>query len=351
LNVFRIGCERCGRAGSYRRRGLVKRFGGGIALPDLLVAIIAVAAVLATTATANAIHLRCDAPIVSFGPSDPGKDPVKTVDIERDGPNGQWAILYYTESGNIINRRSQYYIETVAYGATSYWRGVLKINSAIVDQGVIWVDSTTGVYTYQETIRKNGEIIVDMMAHGCVRLDQPDVAAPAQTPAVQSTPVPAPEPITAPRERCEQYYGTAACDHAVAPQPLSGMGESAVPMISDGGTFKVPVTINRQLTLNFVVDSGAADVSIPADVFMTLVRTGTITDADFLDKQTYQLADGSTIPSQRFVIRTLKIGDKTLENVVGGIAPVAGSLLLGQSFLSRFKSWSIDNQRRALILN
>jgi predicted aspartyl protease len=239
----------------------------------------------------------------------------------------------------------------VAYGATSYWQGVLKINSAIVDQGVIWVDSTTGVYTYQETIRKNGEIIVDMMAHGCVRLDQPDVAAPAQTPAVQSTPVPAPEPITAPRERCEQYYGTAACDHAVAPQPLSGMGESAVPMISDGGTFKVPVTINRQLTLNFVVDSGAADVSIPADVFMTLVRTGTVTDADFLDKQTYQLADGSTIPSQRFVIRTLKIGDKTLENVVGGIAPVAGSLLLGQSFLSRFKSWSIDNQRRALILN
>jgi predicted aspartyl protease len=111
------------------------------------------------------------------------------------------------------------------------------------------------------------------------------------------------------------------------------------------------VAINRQLTLNFVVDSGAADVSIPADVFMTLVRTGTITDADFLDKQTYQLADGSTIPSQRFVIRTLKIGDKTLENVVGGIAPVAGSLLLGQSFLSRFKSWSIDNQRRALILN
>ena len=84
---------------------------------------------------------------------------------------------------------------------------------------------------------------------------------------------------------------------------------------------------------------------------MTLVRTGTITDADFLDKQTYQLADGSTIPSQRFVIRTLKIGDKTLENVVGGIAPVAGSPLLGQSFLSRFKSWSIDNQRRALILN
>jgi clan AA aspartic protease (TIGR02281 family) len=136
----------------------------------------------------------------------------------------------------------------------------------------------------------------------------------------------------------------------VAAPPINGIGESAVPMVRDGGTFKVPVTINGQLRLEFIVDSGASDVSIPVDVVMTLLRTGTITDADFLDKQTYQLADGSTIPSQRFVIHTLKIGDNTLENVVGSIAPAAGSLLLGQSFLGRFKAWSIDNQRRALIL-
>ena len=129
-----------------------------------------------------------------------------------------------------------------------------------------------------------------------------------------------------------------------------GTGDTAVQMVSDGGTFKVPVTINGQLTLNFIVDSGASDVSVPADVFMTLVRTGTITDADFLDKQTYKMADGSSVPSQRFVIRSLKVGDKTLENIVGSIAPVAGGLLLGQSFLRRFDTWSIDNHLQALIL-
>jgi clan AA aspartic protease (TIGR02281 family) len=122
-------------------------------------------------------------------------------------------------------------------------------------------------------------------------------------------------------------------------------------MVSNGGTFTVPVTINGQLTLNFTVDSGASDVSIPADVVSTLVRTGTITDADFRGKQSYRMADGSTLPSQQFLIRSLKVGDKVLENVMGSIAPVAGSLLLGQSFLARFKSWSIDNQRQALILN
>jgi hypothetical protein len=56
-------------------------------------------------------------------------------------------------------------------------------------------------------------------------------------------------------------------------------------------------------------------------------------------------------PSQRFNIRSLTVGDRTIENVVGSIAPVAGSLLLGQSFLSRSKSVSIDYERRALILN
>jgi predicted aspartyl protease len=144
--------------------------------------------------------------------------------------------------------------------------------------------------------------------------------------------------------------GRAPSVSAALEPPMGARGET-VALVSDGGTFKVPVTINGQLTLKFVVDSGAADVSIPADVVGTLVRTETITDADFLGKQTYQMADGSTVPSMRFVIRSLKVGDKTLENVTRSIAPVAGSLLLGQSFLSRFKSWSIDNQGRTLILN
>ena len=112
----------------------------------------------------------------------------------------------------------------------------------------------------------------------------------------------------------------------------------------------VPVTINEQLTLKFVLDSGAADVSIPADVVLTLMRTGSLEASDFLGNQTYKLADGSTTPSQTFKIRSLRVGDRVLHDVIGSIAPVEGSLLLGQSFLSRFHSWSIDNARQALVL-
>jgi clan AA aspartic protease (TIGR02281 family) len=137
--------------------------------------------------------------------------------------------------------------------------------------------------------------------------------------------------------------------------PASGSSVPAdraivVSLESVGGAFMVPVTINGQLTLKFVIDSGASDVSIPADVVSTLVRTETITDADFIGQQSYQMADGSTVPSERFLIRSLKVGDTTLTNVTAAIAPVKAGLLLGQSFLGRFKSWSIDNQRRVLML-
>jgi clan AA aspartic protease (TIGR02281 family) len=126
---------------------------------------------------------------------------------------------------------------------------------------------------------------------------------------------------------------------------------TSVPMQIERGTYVVPVLINDAITLDFVVDSGAADVSIPADVVMTLMRTGTLKKSDFLGEITYVLADGSTVPSQTFRIRSLKVGTKVLQNVNGSVASVQGSLLLGQSFLSRFKSWSIDNTKHALLLS
>jgi clan AA aspartic protease (TIGR02281 family) len=132
-----------------------------------------------------------------------------------------------------------------------------------------------------------------------------------------------------------------------APSSASGY---AIRMKKDGGTYVVPVLINNAITLDFMVDSGASDVSIPEDVVMTLRRTGTIRDSDFIGERTYVLADGSKVKSQIFRIRSLKVGERILENVTGSVASRQGSLLLGQSFLGRFKSWKVDNTQHALVL-
>jgi predicted aspartyl protease len=117
-----------------------------------------------------------------------------------------------------------------------------------------------------------------------------------------------------------------------------------------GGTYTVPVVINGAIKLNFILDSGASDVLIPADVFLTLTRTGTVKPSDFLGSQTYSLADGSKLKGARFLIRELRVGSQVATDVVASVGPVSGDLLLGLSFLSRFGSVTLDNNRHILLL-
>jgi clan AA aspartic protease (TIGR02281 family) len=141
-------------------------------------------------------------------------------------------------------------------------------------------------------------------------------------------------------------YIAPANGSSVATQP----GEVA--LVDDGGgTFRVPVQIDDGLTVNFTVDSGASDVSIPADVASVMFRQGVITQADFIGDKTFELADGSTLPSKEFRIKTLKVGDLVLQEVTASLAPAQSEPLLGQSFLSRVASWSLDNNRHVLLLN
>jgi len=125
----------------------------------------------------------------------------------------------------------------------------------------------------------------------------------------------------------------------------------SIPLKVQGGTLVLPVIINDRIRLDFVLDSGASDVSIPLDVFSTLRRTGTISDGDLLPPATYRLADGTTQQQYRFRIRSLRTGDFELLGVVGSVSPPQGELLLGQSFLRRLRNWSIDNERRVLVIN
>ena len=135
--------------------------------------------------------------------------------------------------------------------------------------------------------------------------------------------------------------------------PLNGSipsGRMEVALRLDGGVLTVPVEINGAITLDFVLDSGAADVNVPADVVSTLIRTRTIRPSDFIGQRTYVLADGTEAPSAVFIIRSLKVGGRVVQNVKCSIGSPKSSLLLGQSFLQNFRSWSIDNGKRALVL-
>ena len=124
-----------------------------------------------------------------------------------------------------------------------------------------------------------------------------------------------------------------------------------IPLGSRGGTFSIPVRLNDSITLNFVLDTGASNVVIPADVVSTLLRTGTLSERDFVDRTTYVLADGSKLPSLRFVLHEVRVGNQSAQNVVASVSPARGDPLLGQSFLSKLPPWTLDYSRNALVVN
>jgi len=124
----------------------------------------------------------------------------------------------------------------------------------------------------------------------------------------------------------------------------------AVPLVQESGIYVLPVGIGNAMTLKFVLDSGASDVTLPSDMVQKLMRQGVVKQSDFIGAQTYGLADGSTVRSARFILHELKVGNVVIKDVTASVAPVGGALLLGQSFLSKLPRWSIDNTQHALIL-
>jgi clan AA aspartic protease (TIGR02281 family) len=141
-----------------------------------------------------------------------------------------------------------------------------------------------------------------------------------------------------------EYVATAAGAPATA---YSG-GEVA--LTRRGGTYVVPVEINGQPAIDFHIDSGAADVSVPAYLFQQMKAAGSLRPEDMLGSETYTLANGASIKAETFRIRLLRVGSIELKDVRASVSQYAGPPLLGMSFLGRFNSWSVDNGRSVLIL-
>jgi len=115
--------------------------------------------------------------------------------------------------------------------------------------------------------------------------------------------------------------------------------------------YNLPVKLNDNLTLNFILDLGASDVSISPDVLLVLLKTGSISESDFIGEETYQFADGSTAKSKVFNLKSLKIGDIEINNVRASVSGSVNSpLLLGQSALKKLGKYQIDNNNSVLII-
>ena len=111
-----------------------------------------------------------------------------------------------------------------------------------------------------------------------------------------------------------------------------------------GNIYLVPIQVGDK-TFDYVIDSGASDMVINSSIESYLRTIGVLRDSDYMDAQTYKLADGSLKKYQRAKLTSVKIGSNVIQNIVVSISTESNApLLLGKSFLDKFVFWKINNQ-------
>jgi clan AA aspartic protease (TIGR02281 family) len=119
----------------------------------------------------------------------------------------------------------------------------------------------------------------------------------------------------------------------------------------DGGSLAVSSSIDGTEAQLFTVDSGASLVAMPNADAERLRKRGLIRQGDDRGYRQIQLANGTVTMAHVYNLQSVKVGDSEIDDVEAAVYPGDGPRLLGQSFLKRFKSWSIDNRKRTLALN
>lgn len=121
-----------------------------------------------------------------------------------------------------------------------------------------------------------------------------------------------------------------------------------IPFTKEDGVCKVKCAINN-LSLYFVFDTGASDVSLSSVEATFMMKNGYLKPTDVIGKQNYMMANGEVSAGTVVNLRNVNFGGLDLDNVRASVVHnQKAPLLLGQSILNRLGNIEIDNANRVL---
>jgi aspartyl protease family protein len=119
-------------------------------------------------------------------------------------------------------------------------------------------------------------------------------------------------------------------------------GKSEIKMVKENGVYKIPIEINDTI-MDFIFDTGASSICISETEAQFLMKKGTLSQADVVGESSFLDANGDVSSGMVIKLKSVKIGDRTLNDVEALIVPNdKAPLLLGQTALAQFGKISID---------
>ncbi len=117
-----------------------------------------------------------------------------------------------------------------------------------------------------------------------------------------------------------------------------------------GGIYLIPCDVNG-LSLKFIFDTGASDVSISLTEALFMLKNGYLKESDIKGRVYYSIANGEIAEGTKINIQKIVVGKQTLSNVEASIVHSAEApLLFGQSAMQRFGKFTFDYANSNLII-
>jgi aspartyl protease family protein len=121
-----------------------------------------------------------------------------------------------------------------------------------------------------------------------------------------------------------------------------------IKMLEKNGVRYIPMKINGQ-ELDFIFDTGASSICISTLEAALLYKKGVFSENDIIDYERFITASGAISVGAKIILKTVQIGDKTLSDIEATIIEnPRAECLLGQSVLSRFGTYKIDNNKQEI---
>jgi predicted aspartyl protease len=136
-----------------------------------------------------------------------------------------------------------------------------------------------------------------------------------------------------------------------APTPAAMSASTrAIQLSVDKGTYRLQASVNGNEPLSFTLDSGASDIEIPSHIIAQMIDKGQIRANDYLGTSTFTYANGAKVEQPLYNLHTVTVGGITLHDVECTAGQDQETFLLGQTFLAKLPSWSIDNTNGRLLI-
>ncbi len=121
-----------------------------------------------------------------------------------------------------------------------------------------------------------------------------------------------------------------------------------IPLRREGNSFYLTVTLNEEITEEFILDTGCSTILLSPEV----ARRLNLRESAVLGGGSSTIADGSTMEVTNVYLQSVEVNGMRADNVAAQVSSLEGGnspLLLGMSYLERFR-FSLDAQRGILTL-